>query len=707
MARLRTAPSPKQAPPATQSTRRALKEKTNTAARKQPVSDKDGNTEGLVKNARPKRGQAKKAAQNEDELVMAGGLGERQAKQQITPPSEAPATTDEVVESDGPQPPPPARTNRRPPRMARKAVQSQSQNKVFDDMKKRMQATAPLDTASKKVTTAMAPPRTNVPSSDALPTKPAAAQESNIAVPEQSEHYLSPSPSHPGKLSSVKNKRASVVQPGSAIRPQGTPAVESSILALKNFKRRPRQPSMLQMVQRATASARPSAVHAQSIGDPNVFDVEGADDIEDEFAPEAEGTPLHVGKAKQRLSVTGKRSSEVGKEGLVAPQNATASKKRKPDEMDFSSSALDALRAKRQKSMGPTRNDDTLSDFRSSHSGLRTSSARQKTPAVQSAPDVQVINSSPSASPSTESSPPNKRRLSEERDIVVPSTENEQQDTEQNPVNDAEDDEAQDIPNGTMADPASSSPLPTHPPATQADPQTQPSPPRSKRERAKKPAKPMTTAALQSLLPKRRKPLQPRHHKTEYDVESDSEDDNNPLDTGHLDEDEDELGGKLRRRRTQNTAAAKARKSATAKGKSRQSKAAPTTSRKASAPPARRSVPPPTRTKQRPRTITTTTTTNQKTYARATTTTTRSDKENSPPAAAASAQDQEDGEEAYESLPEDDASALPDTSTSMHDAAASGELEAARRKFAEVDEWEIEFESVEGEEGRSSSQAWR
>ena len=47
----------------------------------------------------------------------------------------------------------------------------------------------------------------------------------------------------------------------------------------------------------------------------------------------------------------------------------------------------------------------------------------------------------------------------------------------------------------------------------------------------------------------------------------------------------------------------------------------------------------------------------------------------------------------------------------MDDALAeSKELERARRKFAEVDEWDMEFESMSFEEEgghRSSSQQWR
>ncbi|KAF2636906.1 hypothetical protein P280DRAFT_459265 [Massarina eburnea CBS 473.64] len=66
-------------------------------------------------------------------------------------------------------------------------------------------------------------------------------------------------------------------RPPSAIKVGATPAHESSIFALTNFKRRPRQHSLLRMVQQTT-------------------DVEDndEDDFEfDDFLPEAESTPLH------------------------------------------------------------------------------------------------------------------------------------------------------------------------------------------------------------------------------------------------------------------------------------------------------------------------------------------------------------------------------------------------------------------------------
>lgn len=73
-------------------------------------------------------------------------------------------------------------------------------------------------------------------------------------------------------------------RPPSAIKVGATPAHEASILALTNFKRRPRQPSLLRMVQQTT--------------DVEDNDQSGPDDTDnfdfDDFLPEAESTPLNV-----------------------------------------------------------------------------------------------------------------------------------------------------------------------------------------------------------------------------------------------------------------------------------------------------------------------------------------------------------------------------------------------------------------------------
>lgn len=75
-------------------------------------------------------------------------------------------------------------------------------------------------------------------------------------------------------------------RPPSAIKIGATPAHEASILALTNFKRRPRQPSLLRMVQQHT-----------DVEDNDQSNLDDTDNFEfDDFLPHAESTPLNVRK---------------------------------------------------------------------------------------------------------------------------------------------------------------------------------------------------------------------------------------------------------------------------------------------------------------------------------------------------------------------------------------------------------------------------
>ncbi|PVI04446.1 hypothetical protein DM02DRAFT_518667 [Periconia macrospinosa] len=95
-------------------------------------------------------------------------------------------------------------------------------------------------------------------------------------------------------------------RPPSAIKVGATPAHEDSVLALTNFKRRPRQHSLLRMVQQTTD------VEDNDLDD---FDF-------DDFLPEAESTPLHVTKAAPG-DITGNDS------GVNLSSSGSRGKKRK------------------------------------------------------------------------------------------------------------------------------------------------------------------------------------------------------------------------------------------------------------------------------------------------------------------------------------------------------------------------------------------
>jgi hypothetical protein len=470
------------------------------------------------------------------------------------------------------------------------------------------------------------------------------------------------------------------------------------MLALKNFKRRPRQGSMLEMVRKRRSSVQASLISARpqqddDVEDTSVFDLGSASEGEDVFAPEAEGTPLQASKIRKSTST---RKSVSAKKSVAATTPAVKRTKRKSDDLESPHSALDALRAKHRKSEAPPVEDEPLPsiDDDEQQPMVHDTSDHEASPMPnQVTSDVQVINSSPESTPPTEPSSTRKIPGTEDADFAVPSTEEQerlhtlQQDAlEDEPEEEGgeadEDEDDLDTPNATMAEPASSSPNGSPIPDTQrtdiyADPLTQLSPPppepaktRSKGNTQKPTA--MSTATLRALLPRRTQRPQPRPKRTEYDISSDEEDDATAFDTTHLEEDEDELGGRIRRQ-TKAPAPSKGSKAATAKSKSKSKST--TSTRKPSAPPP----PAKNKSKSKPKAKTT------RTYGRATTTI--SDKENE------------------ESSSENDNQA--ETSMSMREVTHSKELEEARRKFAEVDNWDLTFESMSNEDHRSSSQGWR
>ncbi|KAI7491527.1 hypothetical protein KC357_g1694 [Hortaea werneckii] len=706
MARLRSAPSTHPPSPAkAQPKRQALREKTNTTRASQaPVYADDGNTEGLVKTAKTRRGRQKKATQNEDELVMTGGLGGQEDND--APRSDVMTTTDELAKSDGPPPPTAKKGNggRRPPRMTRKPVQSQAPSQVMAGLKKRMEETAQQEAEGKKTRSTHVEREAT---QETAPSKPpprrsvSTRQSTSTAREGQSELSLTASPPLSGKASTVQARRSSVAPPTSVLRPQNTPAAETSILALKNFKRRPRQPSMLAMVQQRTA--KPSAIDAApETDDPSVFDLAlgQSEDEEDDFRPEAEGTPMHKNKAK-RVSAVSSKTKEGTSPAVHTEARATTahSKKRNSGAMDTSMSALDALRAKRQRQSlpVPTMEGDVVASTLSAASPQHVS--RPGAPSQpQADSEVQVINSSPSSSPLSETSELNRTEQNVAGEYVVPSTEQEHEEDlygatpprssfqqQRQRALLAEEEPEHDVPNATMAEPASSSPLPHDPfdvaePDVYADPLSQATqqPLESERPvRSKKKVKPLSTANLQALLPKRRAKPRPRHRTTEYDFTSD-EDEESELDADHLEEDEDELGGRMRR---PTSTASKGRKGAAPsnKTKGRGGKSAQAARKSSAAPPGRKSTAATAKTRKG----------QPKTYGRAAN---ASDKEN---------------EDAYESIDEDghDTTDLP--AVDMRQVAKSKELEEAKKKFEEVDGWDMEFESMSQDDHRSSSQAWR
>ncbi|KAK3655501.1 hypothetical protein LTR56_003508 [Elasticomyces elasticus] len=662
MARLRSAPAAPAPEPKAHSQRPALKEKTNTTRAKAAGGDDEqglGDMIGLVKESTKRRGRPRKSAHADDEVVMAGGLGVKE--------TDAPVSTDELGKSDAIAPPT-AKANRRPPRMTRKPIHNEAQSKVLDGLRKRMEETARKEGGKKGAVPALRRVSSGpAPSSDVLPSAPVIVRTSAAVAQERSEYSISPSPPPPNKLASVQAKRSSLAQQSSSPKPRSTPAMDTSVL--KNFKRRARQPTYAKPID----------------DDPSIYDFDGGDaEEEDDFAPDAEGTPLNASKAK-RKSMGSSIKKSAAKPTKVKP--APVTKKRKSEVVDVSAGSLETLRAKRRK---PEVADSMINDLEEPLGAPEvvpptrrssTESARQATPVPQETSDIQVINSSQSSPPPAESTSPEKRQASVDDDFVVPSTEEyREEDIPHEPDLDLPEDPLYDVPDGTMAEPASSSPLPDVLIDTQmrlrdelADPVTQVSPPpvKAKPVKASK-VKPVSTATLQNLLPKRRQPLRPRHRKSEYDFVSESE---GEADGAMDDDDTEEAVGRGWRRQTKITPGKGRRKTAATTKTAKAKKIVQQSTRKSTAPP--------------------TTSKPTKTYGRAAAALLTSDKEN------------DDGFEEIDGDVDDSAEILlPDRGTAEA-TAKSNELEAAKRKFAEVDEWDMEFESVGAEEHRSSSQQWR
>ncbi|KAK5111637.1 hypothetical protein LTR62_004741 [Meristemomyces frigidus] len=686
MARLRSAPTATASPPR-QNTRPALREKTNTTrgAKTGPIYEDDSNTDGLVKDVAPRRGRPKKSVHVPEDLVMSGAL-----TQQISDPPAL--STDPLTKSDAP-PPTTVKANRRPPRMTRKPIQNEAKSKVLEGLKKRMQEQArreageDVEVPAAAETTSMA----TLPSSDILSVPSGVARSSTLVQHDLLQYNPPASLAPSGKISPGKGDRTSLALQSTFVgRSRPTPAIDTSVL--KNFRRRPRQPSMLAVVQGRTASARPSNVTAAVIAtmeDPSVYDFDdesGEGENETDFAPDAEGTPLNASKVKRKSAGSSVARKSASK--LVHARTSTGNRKRKSDEADLSLGSLSVLRAKRQRPDAAAQIvDGSVLPVQLESSGRRGrlsfNSARDDTPpALDMTDEIQVPNSSQSSPPPAVPGHATEAQRYFDDELVVPSTE------EQRPLkprdaleqeDELDDDLLAGAPNGTMAEPASSSPAREAISSSQlrlreelADPVTQVSPQPERRKPANEKPKHMSTAALQSLLPKRRQPPKPRHRKSEYDFDSQSDIDTEPDDDNALG---DEGHRNHRSRRATKVTPAKTRRKATAaqtkSAKPRKSKTAPQSRNSAAA--------------QKP----------PKTYGRAAAAPTTSDKEN------------EDG---FESAEEDvDTSAsLPEKSAVHKAAAQSSELEEARRKFAEVDRWDLEFDESWGEgEHRSSSQGWR
>jgi len=286
--------------------------------------------------------------------------------------------------------------------------------------------------------------------------------------------------------------------PASHRKVQATPGAESSILALAKFKRRPRQPSILQIGRQDTTASE---------SDPGSDEMlEGMlDGVLDDFQPDDESTPMHVSRLQQRIRGTPRHPSAETPSMQRLSNSGSRKRKSTPPEIQV------------PRSLSPT---------------MHVSSSP---PDPLKTPDEEDPDGIPIASPTLSDSDLSEPDLPSKRPRRTPDP---------------------DIWSDTMAPPQSSSPTqspakdlstrsshtikPTPKPKfnpkrkqpsrnTNADQSTRSQTTRQKKE----PLKPISTATLQNLLPRRR-----NRQRDDFDIPSSSE---HELDTPALAEDEDEL----------------------------------------------------------------------------------------------------------------------------------------------------------------------
>jgi hypothetical protein len=421
----------------------------------------------------------------------------------------------------------------------------------------------------------------------------------------------------------VRRQSTQPQPPPSALKAQGTPAVETSILALTNFKRRPRQPSIIRMVQQTSEGGNQSDV------EDSLRDLDDTLRDFDAFNPDDESTPLHLSK-RQLGSISMSKSQRHS--ALVT--QPSSSRKRKHDD--------DA--------------DDEIQVPRSSPPFVSSTTRNVR----------RIVVLSDSESTASSSLP----------EVVIPSTEQAQ-------GSEANREQYSD----TMAPPLSSSDVssPPRPQITTTARQDKrrkastkpdrrdPKEATTSRKKRQKKAHAISTEALQSLLPRSRNQKRTTAKTSTYDIPSSDSIEANQFSI-EVDSDGDELAQPSRNRRgtvvTARTPTGKADGNKGRKKKTVLKSAAPTHASLAVV------------TKKERR----------RTYGRS-----QANKENEETLLIS---DNETNSE------DEDGGWLSKERDSGIGLTSSKELEAARKKFEEVDQWEMEFESVDLGGGQSSA-VWR
>lgn len=259
-----------------------------------------------------------------------------------------------------------------------------------------------------------------------------------------------------------------------ATKPRATPSRETSILAIENFQKRPRQPSLLQIAQAHTAAQ-----------DSDLDDTLG------DFNPDDESTPLHQSNSGLQHGPSSTSSSRP-----------SSSRKRKLSEPEIQvPSSQPPASPNRSSSLGPSLSDnifDIIADDSRPNPPLPSIPASKLTSAGQHTIDNDTLapphSSSPPSQPPQENRPSSKARSKRPQKASKPKK------------------------NATNA-PSQSSP--TNIP------------------KSRSPLKPITTSALQNLLPRRRRVQSRNKENNIFELNSSSDIDS--FNAGELDKDEDEL----------------------------------------------------------------------------------------------------------------------------------------------------------------------
>ncbi|KAH0290036.1 hypothetical protein KCU62_g3911, partial [Aureobasidium sp. EXF-3399] len=540
--------------------------------------------------------------------------------EQDAPAQDEPAQDEEEEEQVAtrdakPQPrtkprPRPTTLGRRPPRTVKKPAPTQANTEVMAKLKERMEEERRATKAGHVLQSA-----TETKSQQAERAIPEATNnQGDAALVPAGPAPRSPSPARQTAVPGTAVKApGNVMRPQSAVKMQSTPGAESSVLALQNFRRRARQPSLLQMVQNP-------GLAATNIDDTTDFTLGSLGD-EDDFAPHDEGTPLQVSKGQPMDVDQEPEENEAEDEVMAEQEKARTPEPALPDSDEDLYGATPVKTSQRQ-------------------------SRKRKSDAIEES-EIQINRSSPSL-PSPSQSLPDPQ----DRD-AIPATAPEDDDEE--PTISAS--QQRRLFSDTYADPMSSSPPPD--PISSSPAQTRQAPalsPSAIRRSARaggqqtKKVKPLTTATLRAMLPKRR-----NQRKDEFDFTSSSAQEA----SSSAFEDE-----KRKKAKTKRLAATKKPAPAPLKSK----KPAATAKR------------------------------TSRTY-------TRNDKENDFVHISS-------GSSSLSELNSDEVEADETADTSIETIKGnnstekiSDELKRAREKFAEVDDWEMEFESASL--GQQESSPWR